>query len=206
MTEKEFAIYTYEQLLSNNIKSFSPYFFIKQYRKERINVLLKYLFEEKLKLTPAEALDKISYELLRENRLDIIVSYIEKPDEFAENDYRYIVFYIYPGLDIPDNKTQAIQIYKEILANKRKKFPKNYFLGGHKGEERAIECFKYLCEKILKLSKEEILDVFSNSKGLCVLSQYKLKIVMNVLFSSFSELLNSAYPNIFSENNKEEVC
>ena len=66
-------------------------------------------------------------------------------------------------------------------------------MNGSLGERRAITCFKYLCEEILKLDKKGITETFSGTKGLEMLAKYKLKIIMNVLFFSMVDLLETAY-------------
>lgn len=199
MDIKENIISTYEKVLNGDQKAFSPYFFQIQYRKERIETLIRYFVEEKLKITPQEALKEMTTDLLIEYKLNIILKYIDKPVEFVENDARHVVYYAYPDLEQASVSELAICVYKEILDSRRRIFPKNYFRDGDVGEERAIACFKYLCEEVLHLSDSEIKETFMTSKGLEVLSKYKLKIIMNILFFSPIDLLQCAYPNIVME-------
>ena len=188
---------TYEKILKGEQKSFSPYFFQKQYRNERVIELVKYLLEEKLKITPQEALDKLTFEVLEENQLDCLDKYVDKPVEFLKDNVTHLVYFAYPELEFPNDDELALMVYQDVLDEKRRTFPRNYFLNGAIGERRAVVCFRYLCENILELTEQEIIDTFSISKGLKVLSEYKLKIIMNVLFYSNIDLLESCYPGIF---------
>lgn len=187
------AILTYEKILAGEQKSFSPYFFQPKHRKSRVETLIKYLIEEKLKMTPEEALKKLDLDTVKKWKLDCVLKYVDKPVEFSKEDVRHLVYFAYPELPKPTEEELAIMVYKDVLAGKRKTFPKNYFLNGELGERRAITCFKYLCEEILNLDKEGIVKTFSGTKGLQVLAKYKLKIIMNVLFFSTVDLLETAY-------------
>lgn len=193
MNSRENVIQVYEKILNGEQKTFSPYFFQPQYRNKRVVNLIRYLIEEKLHMTPEEALEKLTLDTVKEYQLDCILKYVDKPVEFPDNSVQHLVYFAYPELPRPSVKDLAIMVYKDVLEGKRKTFPKNYFLDGAVGEQRAVYCFRYLCEEILKLSKEEIVKTFLPSSGLKVLAQYKLKIIMNVVFISNVDLLKTAY-------------
>lgn len=190
--EKE-TILTYENILSGGQKSFSPYFFQPKHRMARVATLIKYLIEEKLQITPEQALETLTLDSMKEWKLDPIIKYVDKPVEFLADDVRHLVYFAYPELPKPTEEELAIMAYKDVLEGRRKTFPKNYFINGHLGERRAITCFRYLCEEILKLDKKDIAKTFSGTKGLQILSKYKLKIIMNVVFFSMVDLLETAY-------------
>lgn len=199
MNLKEDAIRTYEKILNGEQKTFSPYFFQPQHRKERLITLIRYLIEEKLGFTPEEALEKLTMEHIKQYQLTCILRYIDKPVEFADDDVRHLVYFAYPHLPQPTVEELAISVYKDVLEGRRKTFPKNYFLNGELGEKRAIICFRYLCEEILKLPLEEIPKVFSGTNAFNLLAKYKLKIVMNILFFSTADLLRTCYPELFEK-------
>ena len=199
MNNKEETIIVYERLLNGKAKSLSQFFFQPSHLNERLQILIKYVIEEKLCITPEEAVTNFTFDVLNEYKLKSILKYIKKPDEYDENNLAYVVYYAYPHLPQPSCEELSIRTYKEVLDGTRKNFPKNYFLHSVYGEERATHCFRYLCENILEYDKEKILEVFSNSKCLELLSQYKLKIIMNVLYNSTTDLLESAYPDIFDK-------
>lgn len=193
MNIEQETIMTYENILSGGQKAFSPYFFQPKYRMARVKALIKYLIEEKLKMSPEEALNSLTLDMVKEWKLDSIIKYIDKPVEFLNDDVRHLVYFAYPELPKPTEEELAIMTYKDVLEGRRKTFPKNYFIDGSRGERRAVTCFKYLCEEILKLDKDEIAKTFSGTKGLQILSKYKLKIIMNVVFFSTIDLLETAY-------------
>jgi|LSQX01.3.fsa_nt_gb hypothetical protein len=200
MDTKDSIILTYENILNGKQKAFSPYFFHPSHRIKRITTLLQYLIEEKLGYSPEEALEKLTLQDVKKYKLTCLFKYIDKPVEFSKENVQHLVYYAYPDLPQPSVKELALQVYADVLAGKRKTFPKNYFLNGELGEERAIICFKHLCEDILKLTPEEIIETFARSSGLKVLSKYKLKIIMNVLFFSTVDLLETAYPGLLNEH------
>ena len=199
MNNKEEVVMVYEKLLNGKAKALSQFFFQPKYLNERITILLKYIIEEKMCVTPEEALTQLNMEVMNQYKIKGVLKYIDCPDEYGDNDLAYVVYYAYPELQKPTCKELAIKVYQEVLDGKRKNFPKNYFINSNYGEDRAKYCFKYLCEDILKLNKKQIIDTFGTSEGLSVLSQYKLKIIMNMLFSSTTDLLETIYPKIFEE-------
>lgn len=202
MDNRQETISVYERLLNGKAKALSQFFFQPSHVAERIQILIKYVIEEKMKITPEEAVDKLTLDVLNEYKLKSILKYIKKPDEYDEDNLAYVVYYAYPNLPQPSNEELAIRTYKEVLDGKRKNFPKNYFIDGNYGELRAICCFKYLCEDLLKFDSNEIYETFSNSKCFELLSKYKLKIIMNVVFSSTTDLLETVYPDILKTNSK----
>lgn len=197
MDTREYVIQTYEKVLAGQQKGFSPYFFQPQHRKEKIQHLIRYLIEEKLKMTPEEALEHLNKKVLQEYQLTCVSKYVPKPIELADDDMSHLVYFAYPHLSQPTEEERTIRVYDEVLSGRRKTFPKNYFLNGEIGEKRAILCFKHLCEDIMKLKKEDIPKLFVGSNGLKLLAQYKLKIILNIIFSSTIELINTAYPGEF---------
>ena len=184
-------------MLNGKAKALSQFFFQPSHLNERIQFVIQYVIEEKLKISPEEAIDKLNMDILNEYKIKSILKYIKRPDEYNEDNLAYVVYYAYPYLPQPSCKELAIKTYQEVLSEKRKNFPKNYFTDWNYGDERALYCFQYLCEEILHLNQEEIMKTFGNSKCLELLSQYKLKIIMNVVFSSTTELVEMAYPGIF---------
>lgn len=191
-----YEIFTYNQLLAGELKTFSPYFFNKKYRKKRITNLIMYLVEQKLKITPEEALTQVKKSTIKQYKLTSILKYIEKPVELEDNDLSYVIYYAYPELEPPTQKELSISYYKKVLNNEKRNFPKNYFSDGLKGEERAKYCVQYLCEEVLKLEKKDIPEELTVE----VLTKYKLKILLTAIYFSMHDLIINVYPNEFSYN------
>ncbi len=190
-----YTIYTYRKILNREIKTFSPYFFELRYRKKRICELVRYLVEEILNITPEEALTQVNKKVLKKYKLDCLLKYVEKPIELDKDDCSHLIIYAYKGrVPEPTPEELTIRLYKRVLAGEIKNFPKNYFLDGLKGEEKVKYCVKYLCYEVLKLKKEEIPKKLTAE----VLKEYKLKIVLNVLYLSMYDLITSVFPGEFT--------
>lgn len=190
-----YTIYTYRKILDGEIKTFSPYFFELRYRKKRICELVRYLVEEILNITPEEALTQVNKKVLKKYKLDCLLKYVEKPIELNKDDCSHLIIYAYKGqVPEPTPEELTIRLYKRVLAGEMKNFPKNYFLDGLKGEEKVKYCVKYLCYEVLKLKKEEIPKKLTAE----VLKEYKLKIVLNLLYLSMYDLITSVFPGEFT--------
>jgi hypothetical protein len=200
MNNKEEVVMVYEKLLNGKAKALSQFFFQPHKMEERIKILIKYIIEEKMLVTPEEATTKLTMDVMNQYKIKGILKYIPCPDEYGPEDLAYVVYYAYPELPQPSCEELAIKVYNQVLEGKRKNFPKNYFINSIYGDTRAKTCFKYLCEDILKYDKNAILEHFGTSEGLTILSQYKLKIIMNMVYSSTTDLLENVYPGIFAEN------
>lgn len=199
MQNEEYVIKEYEKVLSGENKVFSSYFFQKQHKKERLIIIIKYLVEKKLKVTPEKALNLIDYNLLNEYKLTVLIKMVDKPIEFKKEDYKYIIFFAYPSLYNSNQEQIILDVYKEVLNGERKNFPRGYFNDGLLGEKRAVICFKYLIENILNYDLIKIEEIFLKSNINVVtelMKTYKLSILNNV-FISYNDLLRCAYPEIF---------
>lgn len=189
--EKEWIIDNYWKVYQGEIKCFSPYFFQKEHRKKRITVIFRYFIEEIKGYKPEEAYQKVTYEDLKQYKLVPLLRYIPKPDEIDKKDLIYLFAYIYPHLySFPTQKELTISLYKKVLSGERKNFPKGYFSKGLLGEERAKYCLEYLVYEILQLKTVEEIEKVLNVD---ILRQYKLKIVLNVLYISLCDLIESVF-------------
>lgn len=193
---------TYDKIREGEFKTFSPHYFCEGDKKKKIIVLIQYYIEEILRLTPEEALNNLTIKDIERDKLKCLLKYVKKvkPIEF-ENDNSYVkhlVYYAYPSLKKPSLKELTINCYKEVLEGERRNFPKNYFRSPE-GELRGKICFEYLCYDILKIKYKDIPSLFleSNDKGLDILKKYKLKILIQMLYYSVSDMIQNMYPEIF---------
>lgn len=187
----------YEKVLSGEKKTFSPYFFEAEHRKDTVIILLRYLIEEKLKISPKAALNVLTNDLLSQYKLTILLKYVNIPPEYKGEEAKYLVYYAYKGtsksLPEPSQKELTIYLYKKILNGELKTFPKNYFLDGLNGEKKVQICLEYLCNEVLHIEKKDYPKILTIE----LLQQYKLKIVLSVIYSSIFDMLNSLYPDDF---------
>ena len=191
---------SYDKVLSNEYKNFSPNFFSTE-RNKKITILVRYFVEEILKITPEQAVFEVDYKKLSDAKLKCLLKYIKmhKPIEF-ENDDKYVshlIYFAYPELKKPNKQEMIINCYKEVLSRKRKNFPKNYFKCRY-GEERAKICFEYLWKNVLQIQYDDIPKVFleTNEKGLDILSEYRLKILIQTLYYSVFDMVRDMYPDL----------
>lgn len=192
---------TYDKVRSGEYKNFSPHFFSGYDKQKKIIVLIKYYIEDILKMSPEEALENLTLEMIERDNLKILLRHLknEKPDEYMRvPEYvKHIVYTAYPELPRLTEKEMIIQCYKEVLSGQRKVFPKNYFKSAD-GEYRAKICFEYLWKEVLKIEKEEIPKYFllSNGQGLDMLQKYKLKILTQMIYYSVSDMIQNIYPDL----------
>lgn len=177
-------------------------FFSSTTKDRRIKEVLKIAFDRNGITNAEEAFKIVNKDFVEQNKLEIIIKTYGKVPEMLPDCYDYLVWIIYPESK-PDFETLVLKVYSDVLEGRRKTFPTGYFTNGADIEKKAIICFKYLCEDILKLNDEQILETFGNSKGIKVLQQYKLKILVDIVYESLSQLLLNTYPDIYQSAKKK---
>ena len=160
----------------------------------RISEILNCVFKGKLKIEDYEtAKAMLTADFIDEYELSVLFEKAERPPEMQEGEFFYILWYLFPNKKMTQDEL-TLKVYHEVLDGKRKTFPRGYFLRYGNVEQKALVCFKHLCEDILKLDREGICRTFCNSEGIKVLFKYKLKIILNLVYPSLSHLMQAAYP------------
>lgn len=190
------TINVYNSVLENN-EPFPTHFFTFGTYKQKITDIMKYLLKEKLNInTYEEAKAIMNYDFCEKYHLLPLAKYCEIP-EMLDDEFYHLAWFVFPENKMSDDEL-TIKVYKDVLDGKRKNFPSKYFTKSANPEHRANVCFRYLCNDILGLkTKEDILKSFGRSSGIKILTQYKLKIILNTVYPSLSQLLMGSYPNIF---------
>lgn len=186
----------YQEVLNGN--PWPKNFFNPTTKDRRIREILTIAFENEGITCASDALAKVDKEFVEKHKLELIIKTYGKVPEMLPDCYEYLVWIIYPETK-PDFSTLVLRVYSDVLEGRRKTFPTGYFTNGADIEQKAVVCFKHLCEEILKLDKKQIAETFGNSKGIKTLQQYKLKILVDIVYESLSQLLLSAYPDIYDE-------
>ena len=151
----------------------------------------------KLKITPDEAVKKLDFKTLKKFKLDALLKYVDKPVELEKNDVSHLVYYAYKGIiEYPTQRDLTVMMYKNVLNGTLKTFPKNYFVEGKLGEDRVKYCIEFLCFEILKIEANEIPEKLTSE----ILKEYKLKIVLNVLYLSMFDMITSVFPEDYSSD------
>lgn len=188
----------YKKILNGEQKRFSPYEFEEiVYRKQKVQLVLRYAIEQVKMWTPEHARQNMNVEDVRDLKLHLVKEYIEPPIEAKPEDVYYLVDYAYPYLPRPAEKQKVLWVYSEVLEGKRRHFPLHYFQT-LKGEERAKICFEHFWQELLQLkSKYELPALFlKTDDAYQLLRKYKLKILVDTLYFSPFDLVTEMYPEL----------
>lgn len=188
----------YKKILAGTQKRFSPYEFEDiQFRKKKIQLIIRYAVEQVMKWTPEQAKTQLSLQDIKKLKLHLITEFIQPPIEAKATDVYYIIDYAYPYLPKLSEKDKALWVYQEVLNGSRRHFPMHYFQSVL-GEERAKICFIYMCEELLKITSIlELPKVFGKTEqAYQILRTYKLKILVDTLYFSPFDLITEIYPEL----------
>ncbi len=196
----------YQRILNGQQKRFSPYEFEDvQYRKQKIQLVIRYAIERVKKWTPEQAREKLSLNDVKDLKLHLVREFIESPIEAKPDDVYYLVEYAYPYLPRHSEEQKVLWVYQEVLQGKRRHFPAHYFQT-LKGEERAKICFEYMTRELLQIREiYEIPAIFAKTEtAYAILRKYKLKILVDTLFFSPFDLVTEIYPQLADPHFWEE--
>ncbi|CAJ1004559.1 hypothetical protein [Brevibacillus aydinogluensis] len=188
----------YKRILNGEQKRFSPYEFEDaQYRKQKVQLVLRYAIEQVKKWTPEQARKEMSIKDVKELKLHLVREYIEPPIEAKPQDVYYMVEYAYPYLPRMTEKQKVLWVYREVLAGVRRHFPPLYFQSV-KGEERAKICIDYMCRELMKLQDlRQLPRIFGKTEqAYSLLRKYKLKILVDTLYFSPFDMITDMYPEL----------
>jgi hypothetical protein len=188
----------YKRILNGEQKRFSPYEFEDaQYRKQKVQLVLRYAIEQVKKWTPEQARKELSIKDVKELKLHLVREYIDPPIEAKPEDVYYMVEFAYPYLPRMPEKQKVLWVYQEVLAGVRRHFPPLYFQSV-KGEERAKICFDFMCRELIKLQDlRQLPRIFGKTEqAYRLLRKYKLKILVDTLYFSPFDMITDMYPEL----------
>ncbi len=188
----------YKRILNGEQKRFSPYEFEDvQYRKKKVQLVLRYAIEQVKMWTPEQARNELSMRDVKELKLHLIREYIEPPIEAKPEDVYYMVEYAYPYLPRVPEKDKVLWVYQEVLSGSRRHFPPLYFQS-IKGEERARICFDYMWRELLQIQDvRELPRIFAKTeRAYSILRKHKLKILVDTLYFSPFDMITDMYPEL----------
>lgn len=197
------AIEVYKNVLERD-ENFPAHFFTFGTQKQKITEIIRYLLLDKLNITSYEEAQRVMRgDFMHKYKLEQICELMPVAEMLPDECY-HLAWIVFPESKMTNDEL-TLKVYKDILAGRRAKFPSKYFVKAIDPEHKASLCFKYLCEEVLHLKSDtEILKIFGRSSGIKVLTQYKLKIVLNTVYPSLSHLLVGTYPNIFANGGWED--
>ena len=162
--------------------------------KTRAAEILRYVFFERYNAKDYDTIrGMFTHDFVRENKLRRVVQSFERPMEFLPGDYEYILWELFPERK-KGKRSLTEKIYSEVLSGKRKNFPRGFFSDPNDGRYRADVCVKYLCRRVLHFSGDRIAMEFSHSNGIKTLAKFKLRIVLDQVYISLSEMMYQVFP------------
>jgi hypothetical protein len=155
--------------------------------EQKAEIVFKYLFNEVLKWDNKKILKDFNYAVVSKYKLTFVL------EKFYNKSIHELLLKLYPKLILGVSKEIIIDIYKQVLNGKRKRFPKYFW--DYKGEEKSEIIFKYLFEEVLKWDGERIIkdfnyDMVSEYKLTSPFCEYYNRAIGNILNNIYPELLN----------------
>lgn len=164
----------------------------------KITTIMTYILN-KLNINSYEKAKQImDTQFIEKYKLEEVAKNAKKIPEMLPDEYWNLAWYVFPDRAMSEDEL-IIKTYDDVLDGKRKNFPSKYFSNDDKSEHKAQVCFRHLCEDVLGYSKDEILKHFDTSSGIKILGQYKLRIILTVVYASLPQLLLAAYPDIHKQ-------
>ncbi|MBB5198094.1 hypothetical protein [Anaerocolumna cellulosilytica] len=192
------VIIEYEAILLNQKINISKFFFNwDSYTNEQLALdVIRYSFKTYLGWSPQEVESKISLSLLKSLKLNEILAYINFPIELDSTlQIKYLAHLLYPEQVKYDARNLVLQIYKDILERRLKRFPKS-FLSNTDGILKSNICFLYMLEQNSDFSTiKELYEHFAGSKGIHTLRKYHLMSICTAFYESPLEFLHTSLPD-----------
>jgi len=189
------AIAEYEDLLVGKRKTLSPYYFnYNTTGNMRLALqIAKYAFDTYLGWSPDQLRDCLTIDVVERLKLHGLIRYIAFPPELdSTKDLFYIAWLLYPATVHFSEKDLVLRVYKNLLAKKIQKYPKEFFTG-RDGLTRAQVCLRYMIEQYLPVkSIDELYEYFGTQKSVRFMRQNKLLVVCNDLFYTPVEFLHKS--------------
>ena len=188
------SVIVYERVLSGE---HWPYKYVgTATSKERTVEILRYLFFEKLGIRDFdEAKAILDRTFIKDYKLFAVIRSIPKPPELLPNEYDHVLWLIFPERQKGEHAL-VLKVYSEVLSGKRRCFPHGYFTDAVRGRYCAEVCVKHMCKRLLHYSGDRIAREFCDSSGIKTLAKYRLKILLNHVYFSLSDMMFEIYPQL----------
>ncbi|MCR5480349.1 MAG: hypothetical protein K6F27_10925 [Ruminococcus sp.] len=190
------AVKTYLKVLESSTENYPANFFSEGSKKKHIIEIVTYLCEKEEITTSEKAHEVFTEDYIKNNKLKLVVKNAPRVVELLPEDHTDLYWLIHPE-EQPSYEELVIKVADDVANARRSGFPQKYF-HGVQAKEKAIMCFKYLCESILHYDRKTIREKFDCSEGIKILAKYKYRIILQCVFPSVSQLLVAAYPDIFN--------
>ena len=164
---------------------------------ERTAEILRYLFFDLLEIRDFETAKAVAdAEFFKKYKLDQVIARMEKPVELLPEEYDHVLWILFPDRK-RGRRSLTIKVYSEVLAGKRRTFPRGFFTDPQNGKYRADVCVTHLCRRVLHLSGDRIAKEFAHSNGIKTLAKFKVRIVLNSVYTSLSDMIYPVFPQYY---------
>lgn len=155
-------------------------------------LLIQYLCEEILKISPQQAQDMLTPQLLEKWQLKDIYKKIKFPNDLrTEYDMFYVAYKIWPKQVKLAEQDIYLKMYQRILDGDKLKFPKDHF-SNQNGMIKVCAYLKYAIENFGNFTTvSEMYNFFGNTKKAReFLKEYKLFLPYKLFFDTPVEFLH----------------
>lgn len=189
----------YEDILLGKRKTFSNWYFTGD-KATDLDVALeafKYCFEILLEWDVDTVFQNVNRQVVEDMKLiSLWRNKIVVPKSVNKSkDFSYIAYLLYPDKYSQNTREQTIEIYKNLLAGKILKMPKNMF-DDEKGIVKAAYCLQYLVtEHLTYNSIEDVYDQFRQPDIRSFLTEYSLWLPCECFFDDPVDYLHFSIPD-----------
>lgn len=194
--DPQYFLKEYDDILMGRRRTYSSSLMAKEQGPRMCAELLRCIFELYYHWSPADVRDKLTAERVKTMRITPLVKRIPCPPEVnASKELYYVAWYLYPETRTVKTPELILKLYQDILDDKIKKFPSNYF-DGNDGYIRARILFLTMVREFLPpfTSLEAMYAFFASPEGRACITKYKLSIPLRELYGSALAYLHDALP------------
>lgn len=165
-------IMEYNDILCGIKKRFSKDAIINEKSAREIG---RFAFEYYMQWTPHDIKTRLTRDILKQLNLDrLFDKYADFPHELnAKKDVYYYAHWLYPDIIPYDIRSSVLNVYRDILEEKRKSFSMNFFNDDY-AIERAEICLQEALRRNEFKNEYEMYALFASDKAMDFLEKYKL--------------------------------
>lgn len=135
---------------------------IKDAKEEDALAIVRYAVTDILGWTPEEALYGMNEEIMKQLRLDKIITYVQYPRDINKNkDYAWMIHRAFPKETSYCPKDQVLEMYKRLQNSNIDRFPKRVFVGNNGIEKLSVLLNDYISKNIPAFTISELYEYFS---------------------------------------------
>lgn len=175
---------------------------LKMERKRRIAdakqkealAIVRYAVTELLGWTPQDAMDSMTDEIMKQLRLDKIITYIRYPKDLSKKkDFGWMIHLAFPNETQYDVSDQVLKLYQRVKRGELKRFPKRVFEGENGAQKLAVLLSDYISKNLVAKNIEELYEIFGdNARGNVLMHDARLFYAYHELYDTPLEYLHES--------------